>query len=84
MIDVNVKFFGAFRRYGSGMVLKLEAGSSVKQLRQELFTKLQKNSHEFGSLLSESAFADEKSILCDEAIIRDSCTVAVIPPVCGG
>lgn len=80
MIELKVRLFGAMRRYGTEAKIEVSEPVSPLVLRKKLGEK-------FGwdqTLLSESAIANESAILAETALIDRSCTVAVLPPVCGG
>lgn len=88
VIEVKVRLFGAFRKYGDGreIVLELPERSGLSELRSALAACLAENYPEFDEarLLEESAFADETAILASGARFEKNCSVAVLPPVCGG
>lgn len=88
MIEVRVKLFGAFRKYGDGreIVVELRERSGLGELKSALAEKLRVRHAGFsdGGLLASSAFAGESAILSSEVKFERSCSVAVLPPVCGG
>lgn len=88
-IRVSLRFFGAFRRYeGQGKIfsLVLPKGSTAAVAREKLIETLVLAQDGFSdhALVMDSALAsDEKIIGLDEKLEQD-CTLAVLPPVCGG
>jgi molybdopterin converting factor small subunit len=84
MIRVAVKLFGAFRKYGDGreVTLDLEGPMAVREVKQALARKLDAAGVE--QLLAESVLATGETILSDDQVIGTECSLAVLPPVCGG
>jgi molybdopterin converting factor small subunit len=88
MIEIKVRFFGAFRNLGeeSGLTLAVPEGLRVSEFKVRLGEVL---SERYGTrvdsrLLQESALANEAQVLGSNERIDGSCTVAILPPVCGG
>jgi len=93
MIRVQVKLFGAFRKFaesGGGGVqlvtLELLKPTSIHDLREHLAVKLESLGTGFNdrSLVAESAFANEDTVLEDQVLINSDTVLAILPPVCGG
>jgi molybdopterin converting factor small subunit len=82
-VQIQLRLFGAFRRFGDGSVLSvpLRAGSGISDLRGALAELL---GGQHSGLIADSSFADESAILSDDSVFDRDCTVAVLPPVCGG
>lgn len=78
-IKVNIRFWGAFRKFGESVDVTLPAGSTVLSLKEELREKLDG----FG-LVSDSVVANDSSILRESDVLQDDITLSILPPVCGG
>lgn len=79
MIAVNVKFFGAFRKFGQGLKLSVPAGSTVATIKKSLQERL-----DGYGLVSDSVLADDNTILRDGDVIEQDAELSILPPVCGG
>lgn len=79
MITVRIRLFGMLRSLGHGdhVELQLPAGSTITELREALATKL-------GAAVQSAAIADEQELLPKTTKLTQSCTLAALPPVCGG
>lgn len=85
MIEIKVRLFGLFRSYGLGseVVLEVPAGTSLNRFKEEFKAK-------FGSQIGDSKIVDESAIASESRVLKpeDSlslpCTLAILPPVCGG
>ncbi len=79
MMTVKIRLFGMLKSLGHGdaVELQLEEGSTVEQLRAALSTRL-------GAAVQSAAIADDQELLARTATITQSCTLAALPPVCGG
>lgn len=88
MIRVKVRLFGSFRRFANGSDVSLELAGPLKinELRRELAAKLKAIDAGFHeeALLDASAFANETTVLTNDAEVTADCTIAILPPVCGG
>lgn len=79
-ITLTVNLFGAFRAWGSKpILLTLPHGANLAEARRALKAAL--NNH---PLLDDSALADEKQVLPEDAVFERDAELAVLPPVCGG
>lgn len=89
MIEVEIKFFGSLRKYtpeGSTFSVHLPKAASIKNIKAELQMELIRRFPEFSDqqLLCDSAIASETQLLSLEQVLIGSCTLLVLPPVCGG
>ena len=89
MIDIQLRLFGAFRKYELGESLlrfQIPAGSSVKDVKAVVAARLRERVPEFKEeqLLEDSALADESQVLGNHWVAARGCTLALLPPVCGG
>jgi molybdopterin converting factor small subunit len=92
MIRVQVKLFGAFRKFAvpgdsvQAVTLELLGPTSVQDLREHLALKLASLGTGFDDrcLVAESAFANEESVLDEQTLINGDTVLAILPPVCGG
>ncbi len=89
MIEIEMRLFGAFRKYQQKSVfLKLEAPASVDQVKIALAKRLAEVSPAFGKneekLIQDSAIANDQEILLPHLMLHQSCCLSILPPVCGG
>jgi molybdopterin converting factor small subunit len=89
MLRIDVRLFGALRKYANGAEISLEvpSGTTVSGLRSYLGDALRRGGAAFADqpLLDASVLADEEQILDDaQALVADRISLAVLPPVCGG
>jgi molybdopterin converting factor small subunit len=80
-ITVNIRLFGAFRKYGEVAVLEAPAGVGLDELKELLSTWIGGME---APLVADSVFADEKEVLAAGVVIEKDASLAVLPPVCGG
>ena len=87
-VKLEVALFGAFRKFDNGapFVLSVPSGSGLAEVRQALRDELTRRHPEFNqqTLIDESAFADEKSVLQNGCVFTQGTKLAILPPVCGG
>ena len=88
MNQLNLKLFGALRKYGVDAKLELSVPSvcTIGDLQHHLAEHLTKTHSDFvgPELLDECAFANEDRILLRDEMVPLNGFVAVLPPVCGG
>lgn len=89
MIDIEVRLFGAFRRYekdGPRIQLSVPVGTTVEQVKEQLALELRARFPAFSddTLIRVSAIADDRSVLDSKSTLSKSCSLAILPPVCGG
>ena len=88
MITVELRLFGAFRKYAGGATIPVEvpAGCKVGALKESIAQELGRRRPDLrdNQLVFESALANEQELLQDQDEIHASCTLAILPPVCGG
>lgn len=79
-VTLTVNLFGAFRAGGNQPVaLTLPKGATLAEARHALKATLGNN-----SLVDDSALADDKQVLPEDAIFERDTELAILPPVCGG
>jgi molybdopterin converting factor small subunit len=85
-IKVEISLFGAFRKYNSGVVqFEFNEGKTCEQVKWALGDYLQSRYPDFDKeLVQTSVLADDKSVLASSTLIERNCSLAVLPPVCGG
>ncbi len=91
MIKIELKMFGTFRKYENNQMISqvhsLNA-ISIQEIKKQISLKLESIQKNDSILVFDSAFANAHShkpiILTDETIISESCSLAILPPVCGG
>lgn len=88
MKDIEIKLFGAFRKYvPSGMIsVSLVEPILVSSLKQHVVKALLEIDPKFQetTLIFESALATESRILNDGELTSGETSLALLPPVCGG
>lgn len=88
MLEVKIRLFGAFRKYGNGseIELKVPPSSPLSVVRSALVERLLHLDPDFRevNLVNDSAFALENEILQGGSKIERACSLAILPPVCGG
>ncbi len=88
MNDIEIRLFGAFRKYVSSGSVKVCIPSqfTVAQLKEIVKCELQRQSSEFTdyNLVYESAVATESEVLAEDDMVKDLRHLALLPPVCGG
>lgn len=87
MIDVTIKLFGAFRKYGNGeeMTISVPENTQIQDLKTYLGNEIKAKHGDFDqNLINSSVFGNENEILKTDSVISKKCTLAVLPPVCGG
>ena len=80
-IDIKVKLFGAFRKNGHELKLRLPAGSTIGNVKQQISLRLADTD---APLVFESVLANDEAILPDGYILEDNINLSILPPVCGG
>ncbi len=73
-------------KYPNSLVLSVNKNILLKDLRNQLITKLNSLRPDLDSysLVFDSAFANEDSILEDHQCVGDRPFLSILPPVCGG
>lgn len=88
MNEVEIRLFGAFRKFVSSGSIKVQVPSqfTVAQLKEIVKCSLQSHYPDFtdSNLVYESALATESEVLVEDEIIKDLHHLALLPPVCGG
>lgn len=80
-VSIRIKYFGAFRKFGSDIMLEMPVGASIAQIK----TALSKNMKGRESLLVfDSVLGNDDMILSDSYQCNTNCELAILPPVCGG
>lgn len=83
MTDINIKIrlFGAFRKYGEELSFTVPAEGGLSAVRQKLESLVSANDK---ALIKISAFANDERILDEKDSITQDARLAILPPVCGG
>ncbi len=83
MTDVNVtiRMFGAFRKYGAEISFPVPAGSGVADIKAVLSGLIHPEDR---LLVNDSVIANDDAVLAAEARIEEDTRLAILPPVCGG
>ena len=87
--EIEMRLFGAFRKYevnGPFIRLKLKNGATTVEIKEKIKSELKKQHPQFneGSLVDDSAIANDEGIMGANDQVLKSCTLAILPPVCGG
>lgn len=85
-ITLTISLFGAFRPYGNAITLEVPHGTDVAEIKNRLKIALKQSRPEFDkeTLVSESALADDRQVLTENATLTENTNLAILPPVCGG
>lgn len=89
MIEIKLRYFGAFRNYSEKVQIpQLEFSQSldVSELKTRLAAEFRKQlgNSAADTLIEDSAVATEEDVLPLIYRIEKSCTLMLLPPVCGG
>ena len=91
MIELKFRMFGAFRKYERDLVpfvLRAEEPLTVAVAKDRLARRLGEIDEAFGAagdqLVKDSAIANETRVLSPDTVLTGSCTLSLLPPVCGG
>lgn len=87
-LEVRVRLFGAFRKYGDGAEIRVRVPelSGPAELKDALGVRLRELHPGFSEdrLLADSVIADDARVLDAGSRLTEGTAVAVLPPVCGG
>ncbi len=81
LLNIDIAFYGAFRRMGNGITLSVPPGSTITQIKQAMVATLGEAQR---VLIEESVLAGDADILPDGYVVQDDVRLSVLPPVCGG
>ncbi|MBI4031565.1 MAG: MoaD/ThiS family protein [Proteobacteria bacterium] len=81
MIAINVKLFGAFRKYGDKASFTMPSGASVRDVKERLAQELKGVDP---LLIDDSAIANDNDIVGADFVFTKDSDLAILPPVCGG
>ena len=89
MIEIQVRLFGALRKYGQELDplrLQISEPATAKGVKEALGIFLQSVHVDFNDsqLLDDSAVANESHVLPLDHVLSGPCTLLILPPVCGG
>ncbi len=80
-IQITVRLFGAFRKYGEKVSFSAPAGSDVQDVKNLLAAALKLDDP---ALINDSAIANDNEIIDADAVFMQNSLLAILPPVCGG
>ena len=80
-IRINMRLFGAFRKYGESVDFTVPAGSTAGKVKERLAEVLKLSD---AVLIRDSALANDDAIIDGGAILTRDSFLAILPPVCGG
>lgn len=81
MIAINMKLFGAFRKYGDKIIFTVPSGASVRDVKERLARELKGADP---ALINDSAIANDNEVIGADFVFTKDCDLAILPPVCGG
>jgi len=83
MADINItlRLFGAFRKYGEKVTFTVPAGCTVAVVKERLAEVLQSADK---NLIRDSVLANDNEIIDGGAVLSKDSHLAILPPVCGG
>lgn len=89
MIQVEFKYFGAFRDFkdlSKVSKLRFSEPPSVADIKKALIQEFQKQRGDTSAegLVVDSAVSNEEAVLGMDDRVDHSCTLFLLPPVCGG
>ncbi len=88
MSTIRVRLFGAFRKYiPSGVIsITIDRPCGTTEIKSKILQQIKSENANFCDdlLIAESALANEKEILFEDAMVDNSAQLALLPPVCGG
>lgn len=89
MIEIEMRLFGSFRKYekhGNPIILNASEPISVSNLKERLNNRFKELFPHFSDseLIQDSAIASDSQVLDLNHVIKNSCSLLILPPVCGG
>ena len=76
-ITLEIKLYGAFRKFGDSVNIIIPKGSDMEQVKTALSKGL-------GEQVNDSALANDNMILPKSYLFEQDATLSILPPVCGG
>lgn len=86
-IYLSIKMFGAFRKYHPDILtIEVGQGTTAHSIKSAIATALRAANPAFrdNELIDKSALADNVRVFKEDDLITASCSLAILPPVCGG
>lgn len=86
-LKLNVRLFGAFRKYHNGTLsLEIAEGVNVARVKALIAQRIHDLAPEFQDreLIEKSALANNRRVLNPTDCFTESENLAILPPVCGG
>ena len=80
-IDLEIKFYGAFRKFGQGISIKVNSGASMIDIKNAVISTVGEDHY---LLVGDSVLANDDMILPDDYVVSESGALSILPPVCGG
>lgn len=80
-INIHVKFYGMFRRFGDAVTVKVDPGTDMIGIKNALMAAL---GEEYYLLVGDSVLADDDQILPENYVLTKDGVLSILPPVCGG
>ncbi len=89
MIEIEIRLFGSFRKYekqGTPIIVNSREPIPISSLKEKLDSRFKEFFPHFSDseLIKDSAVASESQILDLNHVIERSCSLFILPPVCGG
>lgn len=79
MINVKLRCFGAIRKY-EPIGFHSETPLTLRQVKERVSMLIPDEAE----LIADCALADESRVLAPDHVVNSSCTLLLLPPVCGG
>ena len=85
-IEIHVRFFGVFRKFSDGSETRLQVpkGCTLREFKEHLARHLGDRPGFDPRMVEETMFANEERIYRLTERLDGPCTIATLPPVCGG
>ncbi|MCE9508693.1 MAG: MoaD/ThiS family protein [Alphaproteobacteria bacterium] len=80
-IQITMRLFGAFRKYGENVSFAVPAGCTAAAVKEKLAEVLKLSDKK---LLMDSVLANDNEIIDSGAVLSEDSHLAILPPVCGG
>ncbi len=85
MIKIKIKFFGILSDYFKDLEINVQKNSTIASVKIELIQKhLDFTSQYLSHTIDKSIFSNNNQFLNDYDIIKENCTIFLLPPFSGG
>ncbi len=85
MIKIKIKFLGILKEYFKDINLEIQQNITLKILKKNIImSHSNKIPEHLKYTIEKSIFSNKNKILNDEEIIKENCTLYLLPPFSGG